>query len=385
MKLKVVIIMMMCGFMATALRAKTIKDIKIADGEVFTDHIALAKDATDKDLMVKFIFNEQENTLCVSVISFRTLFVFWEDTPYRHTINCRRQILPDRLPYIVAANPQDRFRLSKDFWRTIPQPRKKYLFHRWIEYDGLQPQPAELKMVCDSIRQKFDIQNRRTEVVVRLRDILLMDAVRQRNNATDYDIVFGRDLDTEYRLALDRNPCFGLDEEITAARNTLAAITKSYNTFRSRYAKGTVTSDDGLALFHELQATLVAQFPRNNERSNCTAIQQLRDSYNLFADSIAALRVVIEQTPVIVADEPDTKERARNAKVIMANARQIDNLVARWLVSTDIAEREDIISQCQSILRDTKAMLQGRALNKEEREAVAFFQQAEKYFNRTCR
>lgn len=377
--------MMMCGFVATALQAKTIKDITIADGEVFTDHIALAKDATDKDIMVKFIFNEQENTLSVSVISFRTLFVFWENTPYRNTINCHRQIQLDRLPYIITANPQDRFRLSKGFWRTIPQPRKEYVFHRWIEYEGLQPQQAELKMVNDSILQKFDIQNRRTEVTVRLRDILLMDVVRQRNNATNYDIVFGRDLDTEYRVTLHRNPCFGLDEEITAARNTLTAITKSYNTFHTRYAKGTVTSADGLRIFRELQATLVAQFPHNDERSDCADIQQLRDSYNLIADSIAALQVAIEQEPVPVANEPDVKERARNAKVIMANARQIDNLVARWLGSTDISEREDIVSQCHSILRDTKEMLQGGALTKEEREAVTFFQQAEKYFNRTCR
>lgn len=377
--------MMMCGFMATALQAKTIKNIKIADGEVFTDHIALAKDATDKDIMVKFIFNEQENTLSVSVISFRTLFVFWENTPYRNTINCHRQIQLDRLPYIVTANPQDRFRLSKDFWRSIPQPRKEYVFHRWIEYDGLQPQQAELKMVNDSILQKFDIQNRRTDVIVRLRDILLMDIVKNRNNATNYDIVFGHDLDTEYRVTLDRNPCFGLDEEITAACNTLAAITKSYNTFHNRYAKGTVTSEDGLHIFQELQATLVAQFPHNNEVHDCSDIQQLRDSYNLIADSIAALQVVIEQKPISVTEEMDTKERVRNAKVIMANARQIDNLVARWLGSTDISEREDIINQCHSIIRDTKEMLQGGSLTKEEREAVTFLQQAEKYFNRTCR
>ena len=56
-----------CCLATITMHAKTVKTITVADGVPFTDHIAMATDATDKDLMVKFVFDENANTLIVSV------------------------------------------------------------------------------------------------------------------------------------------------------------------------------------------------------------------------------------------------------------------------------------------------------------------------------
>jgi len=338
-------------------------------------------------LMVKLQFNEQENTLTVSVISYRTLFAFWDNTPYKGTVGCGRKIRCDRLPYLVVSNPQDRFFLGKAYKKSLPRPRRHYVFRKWIEYEGLQPQEKELTMVNDYIELTFDIQNKRNNVTVRLRDLMFLDAVCQKGISTRYELSYGKDLDTEYQIAIHRNPCFGLDEELSAAQNSLAAIAKSYTTFKKRYGKGSVGTEEALKAFQELRATLVDQFPRNETASPCPDISQLRHQYNLLADSIASLNVVVAAPQPIVEGIFDAKERAKNARVILANARQIDNIVARWLGSSDETERADLANQCLGIIKDTNVIIKsvGGRLTTEEGTAVGIFRQAEKYFNRTCR
>lgn len=362
----------------------TIKSIVVADKQAYTDHIALVNDATDKDLMVKFQFDEGKNTLTVSVISYRTLFAFWADTPYKGTIKGRK-IRQDRLPYPITVNEGDQFRLGKVFRKSLPKPRKKYVFQKWIEHEGLQPQEKELMMVNDYIEQTFDIQNKRNNVIVRLRDLMLLDAKRRKGNATRYEVTYGQDLDTEYQITIQRNPCFGLEEQVGAAQKALAAISKSYTTFKKRYYKKTVTSDDALKAFKELKATLTAQFPKNEETSPCPDIQQAHDQYNLYVDSIAAVKVVFEEAPTTDGIF-DAKTQAKNAKVILANARQIDNLVARWIISRDEVERTDIVTQIRGIIKDTEIIIKSSGrLSAEEQRTVNIFRQAEKYFNKTCK
>ena len=61
---------------AFPMRAQTVKVISVSNDASFTDHISLAEDSRDMDIMVKFVFDEQHNRLTVSVLSYRSLFVF---------------------------------------------------------------------------------------------------------------------------------------------------------------------------------------------------------------------------------------------------------------------------------------------------------------------
>lgn len=367
--------------------AQKVKPIAVSQDSSYTDHVSLKSDSKDMDLMVKFMFSESDNTLTVRLVSYRTLFVFWEQTRYKGAIK-RRWIHPNKLPYVVTGNPDDRFRLTKKFRDSLPKPYKKHIFKKWIEFDGLQPADGELKMVNDYIEQVFHIQGQRTDVVVRLRDLMLMDEVRNNGVSSRYEITFGKDLNTEYRVAIHRNPCFGLDAQVAAARQSLAAVSKSYATFKKRYGKGTVASAEALKVFQELQATLVAQFPKTDATSPCPDIQQANAQYNLLVDSIAMVKVRQEedQLAATAAAVFDKKDRAKNAKVIFANARQIDDMVARWLNSRDEMERSDLVSQCRSIIKDTDIILKSSgALTAEEQKAATLFRQAEKYFNKICK
>ena len=365
---------------------KTVKAITVAQDEPYTDHIMLTNDVKDKDLMVKFVFNEDKNTLTVSLISYRRLFVFWEDTRYKGVFSGSGKLHVDKLPFIITSNPADRFRLSKSYRKSLPKPYKKHIFKKWIEYEGLQPVDKERNMVNDFIEQSFDIQNKRTNVVVRLRDLLLMDETGKKGSSSRYELSNGKDLNIGYQITIQRNPCFGQDEELAAASKSLTAITTSYKNFKKKYSKGKVTSDESLKLFKEMKSVLTSQFTKNTDISACQDIQKLRNQYNMTVDSINNMNVKIETPTEATTSIMGAKGRAMNTKVVLSNARQIDQIVARWLRSRDEVERDDLKKQCQGIIKDTNVIINtGSTQTAEERNAISIFRQAEKYFNKSCK
>ena len=367
---------------------QTAKAITISQEEPYTDNIMLTNDVKDKDLMVKFVFNEDKNTLTVSLISYRRLFVFWDDTRYKGTFSGSGKLHIDRLPYVITSNDGDRFRLSKSYRKSLPKPRKQHIFKKWIEYEGLQPVDKERNMVNDYIEQTFDIQNKRTNVVVRLRDVLLMDQTGEKGKSKRYELSNGKDLNIEYQITIQRNPCFGTEEEMAAVSKSLTGIMGSYKNFKKKYGKGRVGTEEALKLFKEMKSVLTTQFTKDTIVSQCPDIQKLRDQYNLIVDSINGIDVKMESANILEASGAimGAKGRVMNTKIILSNARQLDQNVARWLRSNDQVEREDLKMQCMGIIKDTNLIINsGGGQTAEERNAINIFRQAEKYFNKSCK
>ena len=359
----------------------TIRNISVSQEQSYTDHLSLAGDATDMDIMVKFVFDEAANQLTVSLISHRMLFVFREDARYKPLIKGRK-LRPDQLPYVVNTDPADQFKISSVFKRTIPKPRKKHIFYRWVEYDGLQPAPQEYMMVNDYISQTFDIQKKHAPVIVRLRDILLMNDISKRLDKRIYEISFVRDLATEYRIDIKRNPCFGQDEEVASAQAALEGISKSYTKLYKKYGKGTVADEENLSVFNDLKETLVKQYPHQDAQSPCPDIQQARDAYNAYVDSIASMECKV------VASNAGGKGiggAGVSPKLLLSKARQIDTSVARWLLSTDPIERRDIITNVENIIKTTNETVASEGVwTPEQKQALSVFREAERYFKNNC-
>ena len=191
MNIKKIILMMAGCLMALGLHAQTVRTITVAQGQSYTDHLSLKVDSKDMDMMVKFVFDEDANQLSVSLISYRTIFVFWDRVRLKPLVKGHK-IRPDQLPYVVTYDPKDKYRITKLFKSTVPKPRKTFYFQRWMDYDGLQPVPQEYSMVNDYITQTFDILNKRNLVTFSLHDIFLMDKTEKKKYNL-YEIPFGRD------------------------------------------------------------------------------------------------------------------------------------------------------------------------------------------------
>jgi len=376
-----IILMLACGLWLTTLRAQTVRTISVGQGTSYTDHLSLKEDAKDMDLMVKFVFNEQDNTLAVTLISYRTLFVFWDNVHFKPLIKGRR-LRPDQLPYVVEANPADKFKVTTKFKASIPKPVRDFYFRRWIDYEGLQPVAQEYKMVNDFITQTFDIQNKRNLVTVRLRDIFLMDKIEKKKYNL-YEIPLGRDLNMEYQVTIMRNPCFGLDEDVASAKNALESITTSYGSLAKKAGDGKVGSKETLKALEELQTTLQGQFGKKDIQSACPDVQDAWDAYNSYVDSIASLKftlTAVEETIEGEAFSPD------GLKILVGKSRQIDNIVSRWLVSVDAMERRDLVKQGMAIINEMDALIGERSgRTAEQQRAIAIYRAAERYFKKTCK
>ena len=329
--------------------------------------------------MVKFVFNEDANTLTVTLISYRSLFVFWDNVHFKPLIK-RRKLRPAKLPYVVAFDPADKYYVTKLVKASIPQPRKEFIFHRWIDYDGLQPAPIEYKMENDFIAQTFDVMNKRTQVSVTLRDVFLIDKT-EKKKYNRYDIPFGRDLNQQYQITIERNPCFGLETEVEGAQKALESVTQSYTSLKNKYGTGIVASQESKKIFDEMKATVQNQFQPKDVQSPCPDVQTAWDQYNQYVDSIAAMKVVVEGPKGVGGGglSPD------DLKILMIKARQIDQTVSRWLVSVDPIEQQDLITQGQGAIKAGNDLIGSRTgATEEQKRVLATFRAAERYFNSTC-
>lgn len=382
MKIKVSIIFVLISWLwLCGIHAQTVRTISVGQGASYTDHLSLKEDVKDMDLMVKFVFNEEANNLTVTLISYRTLFVFWDNVHFKPLIKGRK-LRPDQLPYVVEYNPKDKFKVSKLFKASIPKPTKEFFFNRWIDYEGLQPAPQDYKMVNDFISQTFDIQNKRDIVTIRLRDVFLMDKIEKKKYNL-YNIPLGRDLNLEYKITIMRNPCFGLDDELASAKKALEGITTNYATLSKRFGNRLVPTQETKTLLDGLKATIQDQFPPKSVDSPCKDIQETWNKYNLYVDSIAALKCEVESVESTVAASSFSPD---GLKILMAKSRQIDIIVSRWLMSKDPIECRDLISQGRRIIDEVNAMIGKRTGNTaEQQKAVATFRAAERYFNSTCK
>ena len=237
-------------------------------------------------------------------------------------------------------------------------------------------------MVNDYIAQTFDIQNKRTQVTVRLHDVFLMEKT-EKKKYNRYDIPFGRDLDLVYQVTILRNPCFGLDEDVAAAKNALEGISKSYRSLKGKYKSGVVGSEESLNLFKELKSTLQAQFQYHDGQSDCQDIQMAWDDYNHYVDSIGAMKCVLQSEGALGGSGGLASE---GITILTSKSRQIDKLVSRWLVSVDPVERRDLENQCETLIKEMNTLVgKSNGSTAEQRQAIATFRAAERYYQTTCK
>lgn len=374
----------------TTVSAQTLRNVTVAQGKSYTDHISLRDDSRDMDLMVKFIFTEQTNTVTVCLISYRDLFVFPTDTPFRQTVSGRR-IKPSRLPFVVDAAPDTRYVLSRDYLRSLPKHRKKMVYHQWIAASGMQAIPMEYRMVNDYVSQDFTVTGKADAVTVTLRDVLMLqkdDNLRKKR--TQYNVVWGKDLNTTYHIYIERDPCFGKEEEKAAATAALEGIRTAAANLKQHYSSGYVSSRESLDNFREMKSLLLGQYPEITDKSTCPDVQQARDEYNAILASVKAMKCRLRTAGsgsggTGSGHSAGPTGEGVDAGFILTQARQIDETVSQWAVSNDKAQKADLKRRCQDIITTVRTAVAQKGIRGEaQRRAVQHFNEAIKYFQNTC-
>ena len=358
------------------LKAQTVRTVWVSCNQSYTDHVSLKQDSRDMDLVVKFVFDEPNNVLTVSLMSYRNLFVFQDDVRYKQAVK-RRKLIPDRLPYVVEADAEMKYRLTKELRKQIVGSRKKHIFKRWMDYEGLQPQPMDYKMVNDYIEQKFDILNKDTLVTLSLHDIMVMES--SQNKKKSYDFLYYTNMDRKYEIHLERNPCLGREEEIEMADVAVENVRTNYVALKGRYESHEALSKETLAVLEEMRTMLLKQFPSKKEANPCSSVRQQWETYNCYVDSIRQLE------KFVFAFESQQAVLALGAEQILSVARIVDNNVASWLISTDVVEKEDLVKRSQKLMDEiVPYLMEDVVMDENQAAAVSLFRKAENYFRTTC-
>ena len=356
-----------------SLRAQMVKQITLSPEESYTEHIALSNDSKDLDVMVKFMFDEMNNRLSVTLLSYRSLFVFQDNVRYKQVVKWKK-LRPDRLPYLVQ-EPLFKIKLPKAFRRQIPKPRKKFIFERWISYDGIQPVPQDYRLVNEYIEQQFDILPQRNELTVSLHHLFVIES-KEKKKTRSYFFTYFKDLDLEFHISLQRNPCLGTEVELEQAALSLENVRQSYSAFAKSFAVREVSSEEKFGQFTAMKEMLTAQFPHREMSSECPEVQRAWNEYNMYVDSIQSVTCTLVRSEVVLPGV--------GADVLLKKARQMDNMVTNWLSSTDKIERRDLQMQCQNLIDEVHLLVDEYGIvSEEEHQAWKVFLQAEGYFQRT--
>lgn len=376
---KLFIYIFMCCCCHWVLKAQTIKQIEVAGNEPYVDHVSLIPGDRDMDLLIKIAFDESNNSLTVSLISYRKLFVFQRDVRYSQVVRCFK-LRPGKLPYVVESDEQARYKLTKPLRKSI-KPKRKHIFKQWISYEGLQPQPSDYKMVNDYIEQSFDILHRNNFVTVSLRDIIVMDE-QSFSKKKKYDLFFQTDLNRTYEIILKRDPCFGKEEVLQIATKRLENIQSGFAEFKKVFARLSGSHIAGNEkVYSDMKSLLLAQFPKVEDTDLCPAVQANIELYNSYVDSIQGMVL-----PVVSKIQRQEKALELSADYILTMAKRIDSSVSRWVISSDSVEKRDLETLCREIIQQIQSSVdQSTYMNESQRAAIRIFNSAQNYFYKICK
>ena len=359
-----------------------VKDIVVSAQHSFTDNLSLNPDSRDLDVMVKVVFNENDNTLTVSLISYRNLFVFRDDARYNQVVKGNK-IKVENLPYVAETAPLTQYRLTGDLRKMLPKDKKEFVFNSWCQVDGMQVQQTPYKMVNDFIEQTFDIKPNRNNVTFTLRDILVMDKTSKPDaKKTVYDFVFWRDLNTRYAVTLQRDPCIVQAAALESAKAAAAGVKQSLDSLRSNYKTLSVTTQSQLDNFKKIKETLVNQFQPHDTVNPCEQINEVWRDYNAVVDTIAAFNVKLETPEQHLKAQGDASvaNKAVDTQTLYSSARTLDRLTNDWILSNDYNERKEIVKSGNEIIINIEKMITSSAINTpEQHQAVNIFRKAAQY------
>ncbi|MCQ2143856.1 MAG: hypothetical protein MJY56_07295 [Bacteroidales bacterium] len=364
------------------LSAQLSSTVFVSGTEGYTDCISLSRDSKDMDVIVKFSFDEAANTLKLSLTSYRGMFVFYDNMRYSKAFKLGK-LNPERLPYEVESPGKSTYHSTSVLRASLRKPVGKYVFHRWIEYDGLQAVPAGYRMVNDRIEQLFTINGRRAVVSITLRDIMLMDPAKKEGR---YNFVFDKDMSKRYDVVILRDGCFGKEEDIAAASEALGTVSAAYDTLKTRFPGGIARTKESADVFEQMKTMLLTQFKKKDADNDCGCIMEDLTRYNAYIDSVSVMTVKVPAPTVVTKPKETTTAPAGiNADNMFARARKIDMAVSRWKVTTDALEKKDIEKSCRSIIAAGKEEIRVKGVyTQNQKNARDAFLSAESYFNRTC-
>lgn len=353
--------------------------VEVKDSIPTSACISLEKGSTDMDVIVKFLFNEQKNTLTVSLVSYRELFVFNDHVRYSKVFS-RGKLKPGKLPYKVDVPEKGRFRATSSYRKSIRRAtgkcHRKYEFSNWMKAAGMKPVEKDYALVNDCIEQTFDIAQKNTSVSLYVGDISVMDPCRKEGR---FKLIKNKNVNRHFEISIKRNPCFGRQEEIAAALESLNGIKAAYDSLKMVCGNGVASSEHVFNSFNIMKGNVIDRFPKKEGKDVCPLINDSSDKYNAYLDSVASMKCLL----------PDTlKQQTKgiDVEMMLLRARKLDSAVGKWLNCKDAVERRDLEKKCMELIEEAREEAFSKGVyTKEQHDACNVMHRAEIYYHTTCK
>ncbi len=365
------------------------KNVVLTSSAPYVEWLGGKPDVDDNDICLRLVFDEDMNTLTVSLSSVNSIpFGFTRSVRYGTVFNSSRKLKPERLPYKVDYAPSSVFRLHRPVRRNIGHGCKNHSFKAWLEYDGMEPVPGKSVMPDDSLVQVFKVDPAKEKATVRVRDIFML----VRKGATPrkwnkFNITEYQDAHSEYEIVFSRNPCRGQDEQIAAMNALYQEVSGTLQTLSGSFPEGIALTLADLETFQNLRNKLLQRFTRKETETECPELQEAVDKYNLCVDSLLNMTCTLsEENKMEFVRNFESGVEGINSDNLLSYARQLDQLTASWRMEKSKAARQSIKLQCERIISEaSKATIGRRIVTDEDRNALHIFIEAKNYYTNVCR
>lgn len=351
----------------------------------------------EPEVELRMCFNEQNNTVWVSLSSARYIFGLQNTTRYEEVFTkgyfCHfgGKFKTINLPYEVNMNPKEKPRMKKSVRKEIgkyKKPRYKHFLRPWVSSSDMTTTEVPCEMLTNQLSRTFKVHAGEDSVHIQLRDLFLLDHKGMSSRAFKrYVINQHVDQNTEYVLQLHRSPCFGKEAEIEARQARLLELRQAHAQLLASFPAGTKITPEEYNAFYVQRDSLLREYPLKKLDEECADLLALDTDYNHCVDSIFALQRYVKQNEAqgeLIATLEKAKEL--DALNLMYKARQLDELTALWLVTPTHSERLNIRQQCGRVMREAEKLKDGRkVINDDQRKALETYNKALKYYTETVR
>lgn len=365
------------------------KVVAVKDSEPYMELLGGKPDMDERDLRLCFSFDEDENTLTVSLYSSNSmLFAFPRSVLYDNAFHRGSKLRPERLPYKADLAPGAVLRISGPVRRSLRPNKKTHSFRAWLEYDRMDPVSTGFAIPSDSLVQVFRVSPSVQDVAIRLRELLFLErkgsspSKWNKFNLTEYE-----DLNLEYTVVIARNPCRGLDGKIAEVNDIHAQASADLAALAAEFPDGMTRSLDGLALFQGSRNELLAKYARMDAATPCPKLSEAIGSYNACVDSLINMTCIIPdefKNELVTSLDPTVKRI--DAEGLLYRARMLDELTAQWQLETSKSAKLSIRQQCEKLIDEASALAIGRKVVTDgDRKALNVFVQAKEYYTKVCK
>lgn len=376
--------------------AQTVKKITLIDGDTVRTKIMLPADKTGRqtELHLAVCFCETENNVTVKLDGKRNIFGLQTSTRYRNVFKRKtmggygRTFMPDKLDYEVDMDNITKTKLVRRAKKTFGRKAKNKFIHTWVESDDMEAVAAtKSTLVSRHMEQQFTLKAGQDTASFSLRDIFVTERKGlSARKSKKLLLTQHSDMNINFMIVIDRNPCIGKDKEINDALNTLHELQEGLATIQNNFA----AMELPLELYRNFVAyrdNMLHKFPAKEINTTCEDLKLIWGEYNNCVDSLINTQREIKTIPggdVISSISGDIK--AVDAGSLLFKARQLDELTATWSLSKDQHERLIIRQQCEKIIKDAEKQTEGRrTATDEQRNAVKTFKRALEYYNQTVK